>query len=106
TSGGVLDACTSLGVLKLDNVGNGNANQSGSILVSEALPGSSPPGCTVTGVATLTRIPLRAAGHRTTPLTFVPFNGTSGSRLYRTQPSVPELAVQFFDSGALLDVRR
>jgi hypothetical protein len=109
-TGGVLDGCSSGPVLKADNVGNDNANQTGSILISESIAGVSPPGCTVSGQRALARITFTAAGRGNAPLDFVQFNGDpnapSGTRLYRTQPAVPDVPVQLFDSGAEIDVAR
>lgn len=110
SSGGILDGCAPGQVLKVDNVANHNADQTGSILISEAITGSSPPGCTASGLRTISRVTLRARGRGSSTLPFVPYNGDpsapSGSRFYRTQPSVPDVPVQFFDSGALVEVTR
>ena len=109
-TGGVLDGCSGSPVLKADNVGNDNANQTGTILISESIAGISPPGCTLSGERALTRIVFTATGRGAAPIDFVDFNGDpnapSGTRLYRTQPSVPEIPVQLFDSGAELNVTR
>lgn len=109
-TGGVLDGCSGSPVLKADNVGNDNANQTGTILISESIAGGSPPGCTLSGEHALARITFTAIGRGAAPVDFVGFNGDpnapSGTRLYRTQPAVPEIPVQLFDSDAELDVTR
>jgi len=109
-SGGLLESCSSTPVLKAENVSNGNANLTGSILISEAFGGGSPPACTLAGERTVARINFRAFGRGSSDLEFIGFNGDpnspSGSRFYRRAPSVPQIPVQFFDSGAVIDVTR
>jgi len=109
-SGGLLEGCSSDPVLKAENVSNGNANLTGSILISEAFGGGAPPACTVSGERTVARINFRAAGRGSSDLDFVAFNGDpnspSGSRFYRRAPSVPQIPAQFFDGGALIHVTR
>jgi len=108
SSGNLLEICSAGSVLKADNVANGNANISGTILISEALTGASPPGCTFGGTRTLARVTFRAAGRGSSPTGFVPYNGNpnvpAGSRFYRRATSVPEVPVTFFDGSAVLNV--
>jgi hypothetical protein len=110
TSGGALLGCTTLPVLTADNVANGNANTTGTILIGEAISGSAPPACTIAGTATLARVSFRPRGRGTAALTFVAYNGNpsspAGSRLFRRNPVIPDVGAQFFDSGALVQVRR
>ncbi len=109
-SGGVLQGCTALPVLAADNVAGGNANATGTLLFSEAISGTAPPACTVAGTATLARIAFRPRARGEAALTFVPYNGNpsspSGSRFYRRLPVNPDVGVAFFDSGALIEVKR
>jgi hypothetical protein len=109
-SGGALLGCTALPVLAADNISNGNANATGSILFSEAISGPAPPPCTLAGTVTLARIMFRPRGQGTAPLVFVPYNGIpsspAGSRLFRRDPADPDVGVEFFDGSALIEVRR
>jgi len=109
--GTLLDACSALQPFKVDNVANGNANASGTILFSAVLPGAAPPGCTLAGRSTLARITLRARNRGMFPMDFIPFNGDpnnpSGSRFFRTQPAIPSVPVSFFTMGnVVIEVTR
>lgn len=116
TSAGILDACAGgLTVLKCDNISScstpaTNANSTGSIIISESIIGSTPPGCTASGLRKIGSLSFRAAGRGTSTLPFIPFNNDpispQGSRFVRRSPAVTELPVEFFDSGALLEVTR
>ena len=113
TSLGVLTACAGgFGVLACDNVSTcgTSANATGTILASESIIGTMPPGCTLPGEAPLGRITFRARARGSSSLSFVPFNGDTvnpqGSRLARRAPAVIEVPVLFFDSGALIEVTR
>ena len=110
TSGGALLGCTALPVLAADNISNGNANATGSILFSEVISGPAPPPCTLAGTVTLARILFRPRGQGATTLPFVPYNGNAsspaGSRLFRRDPADPDVGVGFFDGSALIEVGR
>lgn len=107
--GTVLDGCGGLDPVKLDNVSNGNANTSGTIIISAALPvGPAPPACALPGMQALARIGFRERSIGTSPLSFVPFNGDAnspaGSRLFRRGTMMAEIPVNFFDGQALIEV--
>ena len=102
--GTLLEQCSGMQAVKADNVANGNANASGSIIFSASLTGPTPPACTVTGDKPLARITFRAKGAGSFPLDFVLPNDPSGSRLSRTQPSVPVVMVTWDDGQALIEV--
>jgi len=110
---GVLDTCAGgLGVLACDNVSTcgSSANTTGTILASESIIGTMPPGCTVSGELPLGRITFRARARGMSSIPFVAFNGDpdnpQGSRFARRAPPVLEVPILFFDSGALIEVTR
>ena len=98
----VLEQCSGSQAVKADNVANGNANASWSIIFSASLTGPTPPACTVTGDKALARITFRAKGTGSFPLDFVLPNAPTGSRLSRTMPSMPVVAGITFDDGQTL----
>lgn len=100
TQGTVLEGCSGNQAVKADNVSNGNANQTGSILFSAALTGPTPPACTVVGDRSLARITFRAKGAGTFALEFV----LPDSRLFRTSPSVPALTIDWHDDQTTIEV--
>jgi len=102
TPGTVLEQCSGLQAVKADNVANGNANASGSIIFSASLTGPTPPACTVTGDKPLARITFRAKGAGSFPLDFVLPNDPSGSRFSRTMPSMPVVMGIAWDDGQTL----
>ncbi len=100
--GTVLEQCSGQQAVKADNVDNGNANATGSIIFSASLTGATPPACTVTGDEFLARITFRARGGGSFPLDFVLPNDPSGSRFSRTMPSVPVVMGITWDDGQTL----
>ena len=108
--GTLLDICGGLQPLKANNVANGNANATGTILFSAVLPGAAPPGCTLAGPDILATIAFRTVNQGSSALVFVAFNGDpnspTGSRFFRTQPSVPSVPVTFMDGMAEIEVTR
>jgi len=100
--GTLLEQCSGMQAVKADNVANGNANASGSIIFSASLTGPTPPACTVTGDKPLARITFRAKGAGSFPLDFVLPNDPSGSRFSRTMPSMPVVMGIAWDDGQTL----
>lgn len=105
TSGGLLEACTALPVIKAFDV-----DAMGTILIGESLGGAAPPGCTVAGTRTIGSITFRGLARGTTMPAFVPFNkdpnNPEGSRMERRTSVPQQIAVEFFDGGATIEVRR
>jgi len=110
SGGPVLGDCSSIAIAEADNIASGLANMDGVVLYSAALTGSPPPPCSLTGTKTLARITFRALGRGAAPLAFVPDNmdpnSPAGSLFYRRDPQLAVVPVQFYESGAVVNVSR
>lgn len=111
SSGGALDGCSGVLPVTAGNVASGDANMTGTILYSEALPGTPPPGCPIQATRTLARVIFAARARGTSPVALIDCsapdpNAPTGTCFLRRDPSAMVVPVLVFDGMSEIEVRR